>query len=886
MKQPPSKWSYILIPYLLFALLNPTQCNAYTTLSLRDFSSLAATNERYGETHSNLRNSGPGTSNGGSGGTGSNGTFSGGNGGGSNNNGGDGGNSNNSNSGGGGGGGVGSGGGGGGGGTDPQTPANSSVGGGGGGGGGDSNGGNGNGSNGFGGGSGGSSGGLNGGGSGGSGGGAGFGTGGNGGNGGSTGFNSSLGGLIPASTGGNGGAGGTSAFGGNSSGGGGGGGGGMGAALSGNVSFSTSTGTTISGGNGGDGGDSGLGGGSGGGGGGGGYGIGLTNATLIHRGTAQGGNGGIGGPSAAGTPGNPGLGGAGIAGSNASITTSGSINAGTDGDGSLANAIEFQGGINTLELQAGYIINGNVVAFSSSDTLALGGTTNATFDVSSIGATAQYQGFGNYEKLGTNTWTLTGTGTTVTNWTINEGTLSVNGSIQSNTLVNSGGTLAGTGTIIGNVTNMGTVSPGNSIGTLTIIGDYAGNRGTLLIESVLGDSQSLTDLLIITGNASGNTTVKVINLGGLGAQTTGNGIEIIETGSSTTNAFSLSAPVQAGAFTYNLFLGGNNWYLRSTPRAATNVHPIMPFFLHEYGAASIIGSLHKRVGEQEQLHERSDLKDKSYASGIWSRIIGTEGRLAHGNSHYNFQALQIGMDLYRAIHTNGAREHGGIYGVLGKAKARVKTENLKIGNVDTDTPTLGAYWTHYGARNQYLDTVLQATRYHNTVTTIENDHWQPNISGYAASIEGGYPLFSLKHFIVEPQTQIIYQRLGFHTYRDHASLIRFDNPNSLRARIGLRLPYEGVTSWLKGIEQAFTVALTGNLWREFLSENKTIFSTLQNTNSWCFSPNLSETWGEIGIEGTFKLGRYTSLYTNGNYAQGFHDKRRVFGGSIGVRVNW
>jgi len=38
--------------------------------------------------------------------------------------------------------------------------------------------------------------------------------------------------------------------------------------------------------------------------------------------------------------------------------------------------------------------------------------------------------------------------------------------------VNAGATLGGTGTIVGNVVNNGTVAPGNSIGTLNITGNY------------------------------------------------------------------------------------------------------------------------------------------------------------------------------------------------------------------------------------------------------------------------------------------------------------------------------------------------------------------------------------------------------------------------------
>jgi hypothetical protein len=67
-----------------------------------------------------------------------------------------------------------------------------------------------------------------------------------------------------------------------------------------------------------------------------------------------------------------------------------------------------------LELQAGSTITGNVVDQTGNGTFRLGGLTNSSFDVSTIGASAQYQGFSTFVKAGNSTWTLTGTTTSVT----------------------------------------------------------------------------------------------------------------------------------------------------------------------------------------------------------------------------------------------------------------------------------------------------------------------------------------------------------------------------------------------------------------------------------------------------------------------------------------
>src|SRR5262249_60982682 len=67
--------------------------------------------------------------------------------------------------------------------------------------------------------------------------------------------------------------------------------------------------------------------------------------------------------------------------------------------------------------------------------------------------------------------------------TVNAGTLSVNGSLLGSVTVNSGGMLAGSGTIGGLAVSGGTVAPGNSIGTLSIPGNFVQNGGPHQVEA-------------------------------------------------------------------------------------------------------------------------------------------------------------------------------------------------------------------------------------------------------------------------------------------------------------------------------------------------------------------------------------------------------------------
>jgi autotransporter-associated beta strand protein/T5SS/PEP-CTERM-associated repeat protein len=98
------------------------------------------------------------------------------------------------------------------------------------------------------------------------------------------------------------------------------------------------------------------------------------------------------------------------------------------------------------------------------------------------------------------------------NTLIHDGALSVNGTFQTPLLhVLQNGTLMGNGIVIGNVLNDGTVAPGNSIGLLTIRGDYRQtSSGTLEIE-VAGPGNH--DVLVVSGHVRLGGTLEIASLG-------------------------------------------------------------------------------------------------------------------------------------------------------------------------------------------------------------------------------------------------------------------------------------------------------------------------------------------------------------------------------------
>lgn len=280
--------------------------------------------------------------------------------------------------------------------------------------------------------------------------------------------------------------------------------------------------------------------------------------------------------------------------------------------------------------------------------------------------------------------------------------------------------------------NAGTIDLGSgntrTSDTLTVQGNYAGSGGQLLVQSVLGSDSSPSDKLVVNdGTLTGTTSITVNNLGGTGAATLQNGIQVVQaqgTAISDSSAFTLKAPLSAGAFDYYLFKGGvtagseNSWYLHSsvvapplvaaavpavpdpgptptpdpavppvlvplvaTPVAAVGTPPLpapvagaapIPLYRQEVPVWSVLppaaaqlalaalGTFHDRQGDQRLLNETG-----AFGAG-WGRVYGknfdqTWAGTVTPRLDGSLNGFQVGNDLYAAQTAGGQTQRTGFF---------------------------------------------------------------------------------------------------------------------------------------------------------------------------------------------------------------------------------
>ncbi|MCQ1851203.1 autotransporter family protein [Neorhizobium galegae] len=506
--------------------------------------------------------------------------------------------------------------------------------------------------------------------------------------------------------------------------------------------------------------------------------------------------------------------------------------------------------------------------------------------------------------------TLSGVNTYSGATTVSGGRLAVNGSITSPVTTSGTGILGGTGTIFGDVTNAGVVAPGNSIGTLTIAGNYTGAGGTLAIETVLGGDASPTDRLVVTGNTAGTTNVTVVNLGGGGAQTV-EGIKIVDVGGASAGTFSLlgnyvfegDQAVVGGAYAYRLYQGGvstpadGDWYLRSAllnPAGAAIgmvYAPGVPLYESYAGVLQTLnefGTLRQRTSGRA-IDEGQAENDP--AKAIWTRIDGTH---AHFNPKTSTTGTEYDVDTWTMqAGIDGMLHESGAGALIGGVSFHVDTASADVssrfgkGNIDTTGYGFDGTLTWYGNSGFYVDSQAALTWYDSDLRSSSLNATLANGNdgfGYGLSVEAGQKIALTRQWSLTPQAQLAYSSVRFDRFTDaYGAVVSLDDADSLTGRLGISADYD--SDWKDATGQISRAKFYGiaNLYYDFLDGSNVDVSGVSVA-----SENRS-LWGGLSLGGS----RSWSDDRYAVYAEAFaRTSLKDFGGSnaigakVGFSVKW
>jgi fibronectin-binding autotransporter adhesin len=560
-----------------------------------------------------------------------------------------------------------------------------------------------------------------------------------------------------------------------------------------------------------------------------------------------------------------------------------------------------------------------------------GAATIDTDDGTTFKITKGIGGSGSLTKTGTGTLTLGGTSNYSGATTVAAGTLSaaVADAFNANaaTTVQSGATLdlAGFSQHVGALTNGGTVNFGKTPGTtLTVQGDYVGTGGTLNVNTALGGDGSATDMMVVTGNTSGNTTVQVTNVGGAGAATT-QGIKLIDVQGASNGTFALKGDyvfqgdqaVIAGAYAYRLYKDGTDtvdgdWYLRSAltdpnngggngnggdPTGGTTplYQPGVPLYEAYAGIlqqANTLDTLFQRTGNRQWANGQpsGDGMQAGDGEGVWVRVQGgdqtdkPETSTSGTNYDVSNWKSEVGLDATVAEVGGGKLVASGSL-QYDHANADVSSA-YGDGRINTRAYGVGGALTWYADNGLYVDGQahwlhFSSDLHSNTLGQVLQE--DSNANGYAAGVEVGRRFVLSDAWSLVPQAQVSWGRAAFGSFDDtFGTHVSQQQGTAATARAGTTIDYLTKRSGSSGAVVTHLYAIA-NVYDNFQRGAQV------NVSGTDFTTRNDRWWGGFGLGGALDWagGRY-SVYGEVQAQTGlshFGDSHTV-NGTLGFRMRW
>ncbi|WP_242208016.1 MULTISPECIES: autotransporter outer membrane beta-barrel domain-containing protein [unclassified Pseudomonas] len=295
----------------------------------------------------------------------------------------------------------------------------------------------------------------------------------------------------------------------------------------------------------------------------------------------------------------------------------------------------------------------------------------------------------------------------------------------------------------------------------------------------------------------------------------------------------------------------------------------------------------------QRLSPRPDLQGanlitEDLAPSAWNELYGRSARQAQtdvlssgyatpGSGDFKGPAV---LTLQSGSHTQTIGLIGGLNQIQANANGLLTSRALADPNSDTlnlQGQSLGAYYSLSGAQGWHVDLSASGGRVSGFSRNEQGARQATEGSALTLSVEGGYPIGLSENWVVEPQAQLINQRITLDTPYAGSGNASSTDLTAWSGRVGARLKgsYD-----LNGLPVEPYVRT--NLWHTVYTGNTVTLDQVDKISSSRKSSTV-----ELGLGLVARVTPAVSLYVSADYSSDVDDNDlNGIIGSLGVRMRW
>lgn len=295
----------------------------------------------------------------------------------------------------------------------------------------------------------------------------------------------------------------------------------------------------------------------------------------------------------------------------------------------------------------------------------------------------------------------------------------------------------------------------------------------------------------------------------------------------------------------------------------------------------------------QRFSQRPDLQGtrlitEDLAPSAWDELYGRSARQAQtdvlssgyampGSGDFKGPAV---LTLQSASHTQKIGLIGGLNQIQANGNGVLTSRALADPNSDTlnlQGQSLGAYYSLIGAQGWHVDLSASGGRVSGFSRNGQGARQATEGSAMTFSVEGGFPIGLSENWVVEPQAQLINQRITLDTPYAGSGNASSSDLTAWSGRVGARLKgsYD-----LNGLPLEPYVRT--NLWHTVYTGNTVTLDQVDKISSSRKSSTV-----ELGLGLVARVTPAVSLYVSADYSSDVDDNDlNGIIGSLGVRMRW